>query len=499
MVMRHARRWPLGVAMATALAVGIAWVPGGAGAAVTEGERRWIVGARAFEDGLYDIAFLELGRFVELAPADPRRGDATFLRGKSAYALGRYAEALSEFQTAETYPLQVTTLGEPMFWQAETLFRLKRLDEARAKYTLFLRGYPQSIYAPDALYAEGLAELDLGRSDEAMASFTRLLRDYPKSERAAPATYSLARELVRLKRWTDALPLLASFPSRYPGSSYTGEVRYLLGLAQLETGRTVDGLRTLEQYIVSDPQSDVVPSARLLVAETQVKAGRPQAALDQYQTLVRTAPPGHPLVPQALYQIGDLSVRVGRPADAEGAWTRIRRDFPQDPYAGPAGVQLATLYVKRRQLDAAMQVAHAVADERGGERLTALLLFGESALQARRTEEAAQAYRAVVAEAPADSPDRFRGLAGVALAAEVQKDVPAAKEAYQQIVTGAGDPELVRWAKGRLLALAASGATPPRDVAPGRQTTPPRDESPARQVPKPRSKPTPPVQSGSGS
>src|SRR5262249_62429143 len=110
-----------------------------------------------------------------------------------------------------------------------------------------------------------------------------------------------------------------------------------------------------------------------------------------------------------------ILVRVGRHAHAEPACSRSRRDFPQAPYAGAAGVQLATLYVKRRQLDAAMQIAQAVAEERGGERLPALLLLGESALQARRTDEAAQAYRAVVAEAPGDSPDRFRGLAGGAL------------------------------------------------------------------------------------
>ena len=104
-----------------------------------------------------------------------------------------------------------------------------------------------------------------------------------------------------------------------------------------------------------------------------------------------------------------------------------------------------------------------------------------------------------MAEAPPDSSDRFRGLAGVALAAEVQKDLPAAREAYQQIAAGAPDPELSRWAKGRLLALDSRDATPPRDVSPARGTTPPHDEAPAREVPKPRSKPKPPVRSGTGS
>ena len=495
--MRHARLWPLGVALAGALAVWAGGAPGGvvALAAVPEAERLWVVGARAFDDGLYDVAYRELGRFAERAPTDPRRGDATFLRGKAAYALGRYLEALAEFQAGEGVPLQVATPGEPIFWQGESLFRLKRVEEASARYALFLQRYPKSPYVADALYSKGFADLELGRGEDASASFSQLLQDYPKSERTGPATYTLARELVRQNRWADALPLLASFSARYPGSPYLAEVRYLLGLTQIETGRPGDGVRTLEQYIASDPRSDVVPTARLYVAEAQAKAGRLQAALDQYQTLVRTTP-AHPLAPQALYQIGDVSVRLGRPADAEAAWTRLRREFPQDPNAGPAGIGLAGLYLKRRQWDAAREVARAVADEGGAERTPALLLWGESALQARRPEEAGQAYGRVVAESNADSPDRYRALAGLALVAEYQKAPSTAREVYQQIAVGASDPELVRWAKGRLLALDSGEATASGHVAPAREGTPPRDDSAASSTPRPRLKPTPPVRPG---
>jgi hypothetical protein len=63
------------------------------------------VGAGAFDDGLYETAYRELGRFIQLAPTDGRRGDAALLRGKAAFWLERYAEALAEFDAAETFPL----------------------------------------------------------------------------------------------------------------------------------------------------------------------------------------------------------------------------------------------------------------------------------------------------------------------------------------------------------------------------------------------------------
>ncbi len=435
----------------------LAWVVAGAGpavAAVSEPDRLWTVGVQAFEDGLYDVAYRELGRFERVAASDPRRGDATVVRGKAAFALGRYAEALAEFKAAESLPLRVFTAGEPVFWAAEVLFRMRRFGEARERYSAFLRGHPTSPYADDALYARGFSELELGLPEEALATFATLLREHPASELAGSAAYAAARELVRAKRWDDALALLSAYPSRFPQSRFLAETRYLLGVAQMEAGRPAEGVKTLEQFVGATPTHELAPAARGLLAEAHVKAGRPREAIDEYRALVKHAP-ASPLVPQALYQIGELSQRLGRVPDAEAAWKALRRDHPADPLAGLAGLELATLHVKRRQFDQATEVAREVADGRGKERLEALLLLGESTLKAGKAADAHGAYEAALAEAPEGSAERFRALAGVGLVAESRKETEAAKRAYQEIVDKAEDAELVRWAKGRIQGLEA--------------------------------------------
>ena len=175
---------------------------------------------------------------------------------------------------------------------------------------------------PEALYARGLAELETGRPDGAVDTFRDFLREYPNHAHAPTAAYSAARELIRAKRWDDALALLTPYAKNYPGSPYLAETRYLLGVAQVEAGRP-EGVRTLEQFIAQSPSGELTPTARLLAAEAQAKAGRNREALEHYQALVRAAPT-HPDVPQALYQIGELSLRLNRPADAEAAWTHAQ-------------------------------------------------------------------------------------------------------------------------------------------------------------------------------
>ncbi len=437
-------------------------LPTAGAAAKSEADRLWLVGTGALEDGLYETAYAELGRFVQLAPTDPRRGDAALLRGKAAFQMERYAEALAGFETAETFPLTLATPGEAIFWQGEALYRLGRREEARERYARFLALKPASPYVPEALYARGLTELETGRADGAIDTFRDFLRDYPNHPRAPTAAYSAARELIRAKRWDDALALLTPYATRYPGSPYLAESRYLLGVAQLEAGRP-EGARTLDQFIAQAPTSDLVPAARVLVAEAHTKAGRLREGLEQYQTLVRTAPTDA-RVPQALYRIGDLSLRLGRPTDAEAAWTTLRRDFPKDDQAGPAGLALADLYVKRKQWEPALQMAQAVADGKGESRSDALLIAGQSALQLRRNADAAQAYHTATVEAAPGSKRYFEGLAGLAAALEAAADKEGAKRAYREIVDTGPDPELVRWAKSRLTALETPAPAPPRDA-----------------------------------
>jgi TolA-binding protein len=459
----------------------------------SEADRLWLLGSGAFADGLHDVAYRELGRFAAVAPADPRQGEASLLRGKAAFAMarasetlgraaeaqGRYGEALAAFELAEQQPLPAGTPGEALFWQGEALLRLRRFEEAQDRYGRFLALKPRSPYVPEALYARGMAELELGRPEAAMPPLLELLRDHPTHERAATAGYSAARELIRVKRWDEALAILAGYASRYPASPYLAETRYLLGVAQLETKRP-EGVRTLEQFIAQSPAHELAPTARALVAEAHIAAGRLREALEQYQAMVRAAPT-HALAPRALYRVGELALRLGRAADAEAAWTALRREFPQDERVGAAGLATAELLVQRKQWDQALEVAQAVAERRGPERIPALLVLGQSALQLRRNVQAVQAYHSVTLEAPGDSPERFQGLAGLALASEVVQDMASARRAYQEILQQSRDEKLLRWAQERLEGLE------------------PREAPTPREPPRPRGKPKPGARPGSRS
>ena len=175
--------------------------------AIAEADRLWLVGEHAFADRLYAVSRRALERFVKTYPTEARAGEATLLLGKSQFGLGEFRAALENFRKAQRLSPPPGRPEETRFWEAETLFRLKRYAEARAVYDALLSANAAAPVAPDAMYGLAWADLELKRPEPAAAAFRQFLAAWPDSPLAPSATFYLARTLVELKKPADAIAL----------------------------------------------------------------------------------------------------------------------------------------------------------------------------------------------------------------------------------------------------------------------------------------------------
>jgi TolA-binding protein len=85
----------------------LAGLPASPALALDEADRLWLVGDRAFADGLYPVARRVLDRFVIEYPNDTRVAPAMLLLGRSRLALGEPEKALDAFRRLRaTLPAQ---------------------------------------------------------------------------------------------------------------------------------------------------------------------------------------------------------------------------------------------------------------------------------------------------------------------------------------------------------------------------------------------------------
>ena len=421
--------------------------------ALDEADRLMLVGEKAYEDGLYPLSRRVLERFLERFPGDRRAGDAMLLVGKARLSQGSLDAALDAFRKAEGFTPVPGKPEEARFWEAETLYRMKRFTDARAAYARVVSAEPASPLLPDALYSLGFADLELKRRDAAAADFRRLIKEFPDHATAPSATIQLARALIETKHADEAVAVLEPFAKKYPEHKLLPEARYYLARARLADGDTAEGVAELRTFARTYPGHELAASARRVALETQIKGGKKKELAEEYTALMALKPP----TPDSLYDAGAIAVGLDRAKDAEAAWARLRKEFPDHPLTARVSLNQAQAAFGRNNFKDASALGHAAAkspeDTVRGE---ALLVVGESEMKLRRPAQALPAFQAA-ADTPGLEPAlRFRALAGSGLAHEDQKQWTQAAKYYEEVAAGSPDKTLANWAKTRRAAIAVN-------------------------------------------
>lgn len=435
--------------------------------AISEADRLWLVGERAFGDGLADLSRRSLQRFIERFPWDERIPEATLLLGKASLAAGDLPAALEIFRRSAGMTPAPGKVDEPRFWEAETLFRMKRYQPARILFDQ-IAADPGSPMAADALYGLAWSDLELKRPDAAIRSFARLVETAPDHPSVPAARVQLARSAIGLKKHDEAAAAVEGFADRHPDHRLAPEARYLLGYARVAAGK-LEGVDELRAFVARYPSHELAPQARRLMVDALARGGRRTELAEEYQALMAVSPP----TPEALYEAGTIATLLGRSRDAEAAWKELRSAFSDHPLARRAALEQAQSAFDRNVFrDAAALARAASTSPEAGVRARALLLLGESELKLKRFAPAHTAFQGAVAAAGPDDVLRFRALAGSGLALEEQQRWSEAGRFYRQVAEGSSDRELQAWARARATAVAARQESPPSAPAPRPQAKP---------------------------
>jgi TolA-binding protein len=443
--------------------------------AISEADRLWLVGERAFQDGLFELSRRSFQRLIDRFPTDARVSEATLLLGKASLASGDAQAALEAFRKSQGFAPPPGKTEEARFWEAEALLRMKRFTEARAVFERVVAD-PGSPMAPEGLQGLAWSEIELKRPEAALNAFSRLIEAYPAHETVPAARVQLARVAIGLKRYEEAIAALRPFPQAHPSHPLVPDARYLLGYARVAAGRD-EGVPDLRAFVAAYPTHELVPQARRLIVDSLARAGRRGELAEEYKTLMAQSPPRA----ETLFDAGTIAALLGRSREAEAAWKGLRSEFPDHPLAQRAALELAQeAFDRSGYREAAGLARSASASTDPATKARAFLLLGESELKQKRWGPAHEAFREAVETAEGDDGIRYRALAGSGLALEEQDRWVEAGKYYQQVAEGSPDQDLRAWARSRRAEVAsrASGAKSAPTQKPAPTIKPPAKRAP---------------------
>src|SRR5258705_536770 len=325
-----------------------------------------------------------------------------------------------------------------------------------------LLGWPGPALAvsePERLWTVG----DRAFQDGLFAQSRRMLSSYPENANVPSATFYLARTLAELKRPDEAIGLLRGFVSKYPDHRLLPDARYTLGQALIAGGQSDEGVGELRAFAKAYPSSELAPTARRTVVDTLMRQGKKSELAEEDKTLVAQSP----ATAEGLYDAGLVAGKLGRPRDADTAWARLRKDFPDHPLSGRVSLEMAqSAFAKNSFKDAAALAKAASRSPEDAVRGEAFVLLGESELKQKRHAAAVAAFKSA-AEAPALEPAiRYRALAGTGLAYEEQRQWAQAAKFYDEVASKSPDKTLASWAKERLAAVNTNAQSDKGDARP---------------------------------
>jgi TolA-binding protein len=434
----------------------LAGLPASPALALEEADRLWLVGDRAFADGLYPVSRRALDRFVVEYPNDTRIAPAMLLLGRSRLALSEPEKALDAFRRLRAIATLPAQQLEGRFWEAESLYRLKQYAAARSAYDDVLGKDAASPLAPEAMYGLALCELELRRPEPAIKALRDLLNSWPEHSTAASATFYLAQALADQKKYAEAVPLLTPYATKYPKSKLVPDAQYLLGTTRLAMGEREAGLTELKAFVAAYPSHPQAAAARRRMTDSIAKTGTPAQQQNTYSQLTQPSTSA-----ENLYDAGVIAGKSGKVKEQQTAWARLRKEFPNHPLAHQAAFDLADAAFKRKEWgQAATQAKAATASEDEGLRARALLLEGESELKLSRFKDAAKSFESVERVKNLDPGDRYRALAGLGLAREQLGEIRGALQAYDAVASKSPDATLRNWARDRAAAVRAQPTKP---------------------------------------
>jgi outer membrane protein assembly factor BamD len=216
-----------------------------------------------------------------------------------------------------------------------------------------LAAYVESVEPADALYNQGLANLEAGRMKEAAEKFEAVDRQHPYSEFARKAMVMNAFSNYRLGNYEEAITAGKRYVSLYPSTEDAAYAQYIVGLSyfrqipdvtrdQAESRRAIEAMQEVvdrwpESEYVADANAKI-RFARDQLAGKEMQIGRYYlerreyiAAARRFRNVVETySNTRH--VEEALARLTETYYAMGLASEAQTAAAVLGHNYPDSQW-----------------------------------------------------------------------------------------------------------------------------------------------------------------------
>lgn len=394
-----------------------------------------------FHRGFFPEAAEEFERYLKDYPDGGEKATVLYRLAESAYAVGQHEKALTAFTQALELPIDDAVRRQAELGRGETLFFLKRPEEAEAALTP-LSGAEQ---APEirmrALYYLGKAQHARGNLDGALTTLRTLTESSPDSTLTPYARYQIAFALIdrndlesaalefsavansnadaalrmecryraaetydKLKWYNAAVGAYEQLRHEFPESDYARRAEYGYIWALYHEGKFAEAILAVEAFVAANPDTPYLIGLKYIQANCLQDQAKYDDAIAIY-SLIREQKGAGDFAVRAQFKSAWAHYLKGDTATAKREVTDFLQKQKDSPLVGDSAFLMGMILVAEGNYEDAYQEFHLVAEKYPNGEFGAESLFkaAECLAQMGLTDQAAQRFESFVKKYP-DNP-----------------------------------------------------------------------------------------------
>lgn len=412
------------------------------------------LGQTYFRDGDVASASQQFTTLIQSYPKSALADEAQYALGWILFQRKEYADAIKEFQkvvasypTGELVPRALYSVGD-------SHYNLQQYAEAEKAYRQLLDRFPKSSYVVDALSGIQYCLIAQGKQQEALQLIDTFVQDHPDFAMADELAMKKADLFYTQKQYVEAAREFRVFTAKYPSSKLVPTALYWNAKSLLALDRVQEAASTFERAAVATDVSPKIASSSLLEAGTIYFQQKQYDQALRVFSKIESSYSETDAAADASYLKGRVFSENGDAQEAKNQFEFVIQKHPSSDGAAQSKVALARIHQKAGDTAKAQTLADEVATSRN-DAIGAEAQYVSATIFAARQEwqNAVTAFLRVRYVFPSYEDWVTKAYLGLGIAYENLKDIPKAKEAYQNVLRIKRDDPSVVEAQRRLKEL----------------------------------------------
>lgn len=264
----------------------------------------------------------------------------TFNQGVTDFNQERYEAAVTMFDKSIKVPIDPEIYNSALFYKAESVYALKKVDEAAVLYTQISKNAKAGLYAKKSLYALGYIYYNQKKYAQALPYFKEFTNNIEgmDAQMIEDAHSRLADCYLAAKNYSEAIRTYEQVAAK--GKVDKDYALFQKGRAYVYMNREPEARKQFEQLISQYRTSRYIDDAYFQMADIDFQNQSYSAAVKGFTRMINEAPKS-PMIPAALLRRAQSYYNLQVYEQAIVDFRKILTDYSDSPAASSAleGVQ----------------------------------------------------------------------------------------------------------------------------------------------------------------